>query len=87
MHPEPGMLVTSNVRLVRPLGSGGMGSVWVARHLTLDTEVAVKFIAEEEREQRLFERFRREASLAARLKSPHVVRMFDHGFAGDGDAP
>ena len=87
MNPEPGMLVTSNVRLVRPLGSGGMGSVWLARHLTLDTEVAVKFIAEQEREERLLERFRREASLAARLKSPHVVQMFDHGLAGDGDAP
>ena len=32
-------------QLTKKLGSGGMGSVWVANHLTLQTEVAVKFMA------------------------------------------
>jgi serine/threonine-protein kinase len=57
-----------------------MGSVWVADHLTLHTEVAVKFLAE--RAQRVPEaisRFSAEAAAAARIKSPHVVQVFDHG--------
>ena len=41
------MMVTSNVRLVRPLGEGGMGSVWVAEHRSLRTNVVVKFMAQD----------------------------------------
>ena len=62
----PGMLVTERVRLARPLVSGGMGAVWVAEHLTLGSEVAVKFVlgrADEDRAKRLA----REAQIAARL--------------------
>jgi serine/threonine-protein kinase len=85
MIPAVGMLITPNVRLTRPLGSGGMGSVWVAQHLTLDIEVAVKFIADdEEARDRLVARFRREASLAARIGNPHVVKIFDHGVSEEG---
>jgi serine/threonine-protein kinase len=47
MEPTVGMMVTTNLRLVEPLRRGGMGSVWVADHLGLDTAVAVKFIATE----------------------------------------
>jgi serine/threonine-protein kinase len=80
MKPAPGIHVTRNVKLVRPLGKGGMGSVWVGEHTTLDTEVAVKFISPEHAEKKRFvARFRREASSAAKIKSPHVVQVFDHG--------
>ncbi|HYQ14819.1 MAG TPA: serine/threonine-protein kinase, partial [Polyangiaceae bacterium] len=78
----PGVLVTPTIRLERQLGSGGMGSVWLAEHLTLRAQVVVKFMAREfasNPEARL--RFEREASLAAQAKSPHVVQIFDHGTA------
>ena len=77
----PGTLVTPQVRLLEPLGEGGMGTVWVAEHLALDARVAVKFILPERRKEResLVGRFRQEASVAARLTSPHVVRIFDYG--------
>lgn len=39
--PSPGKSFSPNARLVELLGEGGMGSVWLARHATLDTEVAV----------------------------------------------
>jgi hypothetical protein len=86
MKLGPGTKVTPNVQLVRLLGEGGMGSVWVADHLTLDTQVAVKFIHAElaGRDESLQQRFKREASIAARLTSPHVVKVFDHGLTDDG---
>ncbi len=82
-----GAQVTDNIRLVRLLGRGGMGSVWVARHTTLDVDVAVKFIAPEllnGGDPIVVTRFRREAQLAAKLDSPHVVRTLDHGVTDDG---
>ena len=62
-----------------------MGTVWVAHHETLDIEVAVKFILPDAATGTLGDaavaRFRREAQLAAKIDSPHVVRMLDHGIA------
>ncbi|MBK7396908.1 MAG: protein kinase [Myxococcales bacterium] len=80
-----GEQVTPQVRLVRAIGAGGMGSVWVADHLTLKTQVAVKFIlAGRENETDARERFSREAEAAAQVKSPHVAQIFDHGVTDDG---
>ena len=81
-----GTEVCDGVTLVRPLGKGGMGSVWVARHRRLDCEVAVKFVAAElvAKDASVLERFHREARLASRIKSPHVVKTFDHGVMRDG---
>ena len=57
------MMVTPSVRLVRPLGEGGMGHVWVAEHLALRTQVVVKFIATELQSSReAMERFYPELS-------------------------
>jgi serine/threonine-protein kinase len=76
----PGALVTPSIRLERLLGRGGMGSVWIAQHLQLRTQVVVKFMTAERAEsQESQQRFRREAELAAQAKSPHVVQIFDHG--------
>ncbi|MBX3215370.1 MAG: serine/threonine protein kinase [Labilithrix sp.] len=80
-----GMMVTPSVKLVRPLGEGGMGAVWVADHLALRTQVVVKFIAAGLKDSKeATERFSREAAAAAQVKSPHVVQTFDHGFTADG---
>ncbi|WP_437629536.1 protein kinase domain-containing protein [Sorangium sp. So ce854] len=82
---NPGQQVTSTLRLSRQLGKGAMGSVWVADHLTLGTQVAVKFMSPAYAEQGGFvERFRREAMAAAQIKSPHVAQVFDHGVTHDG---
>jgi serine/threonine-protein kinase len=82
---KPGTKVSDNVRLVRPLGSGAMGSVWIGEHLTLETQVAVKFIHRILGEDpELAARFSFEAKAAAKIKSPHVVQTLDHGFMQDG---
>ena len=80
MELRPGLLIAQNVQLVRLLGQGGMGSIWVADHLTLHVQVAVKFIsAALAQDPEAVGRFTREATSAARIRSPHVVQIFDHG--------
>jgi hypothetical protein len=82
---RPGLMVTPSLRLLRPLGAGGMGSIWLAEHLALRTEVVVKFMSVElgaDPESRA--RFSREAVAASQVKSPHVVQTFDHGLTADG---
>ncbi len=83
--PSAGDMVTTSVRLVRLLGEGGMGSVWLAEHVGLETSVAVKFIsAEIAREPAVIDRFRREAKLAAAIRDPHVVHIYDSGVTEAG---
>src|SRR5215470_11702206 len=80
MQLAENLVVAGRFRLNRLIGRGGMGSVWHATHLGLDTPCAVKFIEGEyanlpEAQQR----FEREAKAAAQLRSPHVVQIMDHG--------
>jgi serine/threonine-protein kinase len=72
-------------RLLRKLGTGGMGSVYLARQISLDRDVALKVMARELAEKPAFvERFYREARLMARLDHPHIVHCYgvghDHGW-------
>ena len=79
-------MIAGKYRLERCIGQGAMGSVWGARHLTLDLPVAVKFMTPELVESaQAVARFEREAVAAARLRSPHVVQVLDHGL--DDGAP
>ena len=80
MQLQENMVVADRFRLVRMIGRGGMGSVWQAQHLGLDTPCAVKFIEGElANVAEAHARFEREAKAAAQLRSPHVVQIFDHG--------
>src|SRR5262245_53047791 len=83
--PEQGSIIAGRYRLERPLARGGMGSVWVARHLQLDVDVAIKFMAPEyAASSDARARFEREARGSAQLKSPNVVQVHDYGVE---DAP
>lgn len=76
---EAGRLVADRFRLEKPLGRGGMGEVWRAHHVTLDMPCAIKFIIEDADDATQRARFQREARAAAKLRSPYVVQMLDHG--------
>jgi hypothetical protein len=66
-------LVLGRYRPLRPLGSGGSGSVWLARDETSGMEVALKIIP---REGRAEPRAEREAAAATRLRHPHCLRAY-----------
>jgi serine/threonine-protein kinase len=69
----------------RVLGVGGMGVVVAARHLQLDTKVAIKFLLPQTLANReIVARFAREARAAVRIANEHVARVFDVGALEDG---
>jgi serine/threonine-protein kinase len=82
---QPGQMVSATIRLLSPLAQGTMGAVWVAEHLGLDAQVAVKFMSPAAAgDPTLLARFAREAQAIARIRSPHVVQIVEHGLAPDG---
>lgn len=64
--------------LLRPLGAGGMGRVWLGHDRALDRPVAIKFIAPDHPTAHR-ERFLREARALARLSHPNVVSVYRIG--------
>jgi serine/threonine protein kinase len=66
------------------LGHGGMATVYCARDMKLDRQVAIKLLAENfAGDEEVRKRFSREARLAARLDHPNVVQVFDVGEEDD----
>ena len=65
-------------RMLRSLGLGGMGEVWLAHDERLDRQVAIKRIRTDANPSgRSRERFRREAMLSAQLNHPAIVQVYD----------
>jgi eukaryotic-like serine/threonine-protein kinase len=73
-------------RLVEQIGRGGMGEVWKAEHRLFARPAAIKLIMAHRLEQASSvaeERFRREAQVAAGLRSPHTIQLYDFGITRD----
>ncbi|HKX93752.1 MAG TPA: protein kinase, partial [Methylibium sp.] len=70
--------------LLRPLGEGGMGAVWLAERSDgrYAAQVAIKFPSLAMLAGHGAERFRREGQLLGRLAHPHIARLLDAGLAG-----
>jgi eukaryotic-like serine/threonine-protein kinase len=80
VQPSAGTVVRGRYALEHLLARGGMGAVWRAADLVLERPVAVKFMDPRSAESPDWRaRFEREAKAAARLRTPHVVQVFDHG--------
>ena len=81
----PGDLIAGKYRLERELGRGAMGTVWAAVHVTLNQRVAIKLISgDQSRSTEARLRFGVEAKAAARLRSRHVVQVYDDGETPNG---
>ena len=73
-------------RVLRELGRGGMGTVYLAERADggFEQRVALKLVKRGMDSEAIVERFRRERQILARLQHPHVARLYDGGVAEDG---
>jgi serine/threonine protein kinase len=80
-----GDVLAGKYRVERVLGAGAMGVVVAARHLQLETQVALKFLLPAMMgHPEAMARFAREARAAVRIKSEHVARVLDVGTLDTG---
>ncbi|MFJ6431759.1 protein kinase [Streptomyces sp. NPDC091416] len=75
-----GEILDGRYRLTEPMGSGGMGRVWVAEDERIGRKVAVKVLSRID-EDTSATRFAREARVVGGLSSPHIVTLHDFGEA------
>jgi serine/threonine-protein kinase len=81
----PGQIIRGKYRTVRKLGQGGMGVVYLAEHLMLGGQLALKFLAAElSRNPQFIRRFRQEARAAYQLRHPNIVEVVDLDQDEDG---
>jgi serine/threonine protein kinase len=82
--PAPKRLAGYNI--IERIGSGGMGSVYLARRDRGDFDhlAAVKIIRPGLLSERLVDRFRRERQILAQLRHPNIAQLFDGGSTEDG---
>jgi pimeloyl-ACP methyl ester carboxylesterase len=71
--------VRGSYRLVRRLGAGGTGEVWVGRHVVTNGVGAVKLLRARRGREQLRAMFKREAAVIARLQHPHIISLFELG--------
>jgi serine/threonine-protein kinase len=83
---EPGAVFGGTYQLEAPLGAGGMGEVWVARHLRTGRKYALKVLpAASTLDPEAIKRFEREALAASALGHPNIVAV--HDFHREGAMP
>ncbi|WP_434347436.1 protein kinase domain-containing protein [Myxococcus virescens] len=78
------LVLDGRFRVLRPLGSGGMGEVYLGEQVSLGRKVAIKVLHHDLHAQAgMAERFKREARLLSAVEHPAVVRIVDFGESGD----
>ena len=79
--------VVGSYRVVRPLGEGGMGAVYLAEHALLGRKAAIKVLLPAlSSRQDIVSRFFNEARAATAIADPGIVQIFDVGYHADGSA-
>jgi serine/threonine protein kinase len=79
-----GQVVDEKYQILGLLGEGGMGTVYKARHLMLDREVALKTLLSFHLATGSMVRFQREAQAIAKINHKNVVQVFDFGLSYNG---
>jgi tRNA A-37 threonylcarbamoyl transferase component Bud32 len=85
--PLLNQVIGGKYRVEKKIGEGGMGKIYLGRHVTLGKRFAIKTLhADFTRNQEALERFRREAITTAQLEHPHILGMSDMDQMDDGTA-
>lgn len=80
-----GALIEDRYRLVRCIGSGGMGEVWEALHEAIGRRVALKILLPQyAKDREVVARFHREARATSKIGDPRIVDVLDMGLLSDG---
>ncbi len=66
-----------NYILIRKLGQGGFGEVWLGEHVHLKTPAAIKVLYQVQLPSDEEKKFRKEAATIAKLNHPHIIRVID----------
>lgn len=66
------------------LATGGMGVIYLARHVVLNQRVAIKMLQTEQMDENNFRRFKREAETLSTLEHPNIVHLRDYGTSSHG---
>ncbi len=83
--PYVGTILNDRFRVIKKLGEGGMGAVYLAEHITLEKTVALKMLHQEfSRKEDLVQRFLQEAKSASRIRHENVIDISDFGQTPDG---
>ena len=72
-------------RVIKQIGAGGMGAVFLAVHPQMNKQVVIKKLRTDRSSKSLRDRFFREADDLMRLSNPHVVKMYDYFSDRGGD--
>jgi len=82
---KPGMIIHQSYRIIRKLGQGGMGAVYLAQHTLMDEPRALKFLSPElSQDQAFTARFLREVRTLRQIRNHNVVDCGDLEAAEDG---
>src|SRR6185503_3283350 len=86
--PLLGCVLDGKYRLEEKLGEGGMGTVYRAKHVLIQNDLAVKVLHSSlVADRHAVARFQREAMAAARIKHPNAVGVSDFGITDIEDQP
>lgn len=78
-------VLANRYRILKKIGEGGMGSVYLAEHIAIEKKIAIKVLLHEyARKQDLKERFLQEARAAARIGHENIVDITDFGSTPNG---
>jgi eukaryotic-like serine/threonine-protein kinase len=86
MSLEPGQLIDGKYRIVKMIGEGGMGAVYLGENVRINRKVAIKVLhAAYTGNEEVMQRFEREAQAAGRIGNDHILEVLDLGQLTDGD--
>ena len=85
MSLEPGQVIEGKYRIVKMIGEGGMGAVYLGENVRINRKVAIKVLhAAYTGNTEVMQRFEREAQAAGRIGNDHILEVLDLGQLPDG---